>query len=143
MLRPSYQRSLLNPFLRVCHGCQSFGSQRKSKLYKTLLVRQYRHLHPPMPFRLTCAIVVLLLGLCLVVVAVWRLFFHPLRSIPGPRLAAVTSLYRIYYEVILGGEFLSKVIQLHDTYGAQPLTPNLVLKLTFTQAPSYVSLQTK
>jgi hypothetical protein len=50
-------------------------------------------------------------------VFVYRLFFHPLASFPGPRLAAVTSLYQIYYDVCKGGEFLHHIKGLHEVYG--------------------------
>jgi hypothetical protein len=44
-----------------------------------------------------------------------RIYFHPLSSIPGPRLAAATHLYEAYYNILRQG--LSKrVIQLHETY---------------------------
>lgn len=56
-----------------------------------------------------------LLVLCLR--AVFRLFFHPLSSIPGPKLAAVTGLYDFYYDCILGGKFVFKIEELHKQYG--------------------------
>lgn len=40
----------------------------------------------------------------LALAVVQRLFFHRLCGFPGPRLAAVTSLYKTYYEVSRGGE---------------------------------------
>ncbi|KAG2417839.1 hypothetical protein HFD88_000938 [Aspergillus terreus] len=33
---------------------------------------------------------------------IYRLYFHPLSKIPGPRLTAATHLYEFYYDVILG-----------------------------------------
>ncbi|KAF9452064.1 cytochrome P450 [Macrolepiota fuliginosa MF-IS2] len=50
-------------------------------------------------------------------VALWRVLFHPLSKFPGPYLAAATSLYRVYYEVIQGGEFLKVIERLHKIYG--------------------------
>lgn len=47
----------------------------------------------------------------------WRLLFHPLARFPGPRLAAATSLYRAYHEIIRGGEFLNELHQMHTVYG--------------------------
>ncbi|CAI6310738.1 unnamed protein product [Periconia digitata] len=56
---------------------------------------------------------------------VYRLFFHPLRSFPGPRLAAATSWYEAYYEIIQRGQFSRKISQLHDRYGPIiRVTPN-------------------
>ena len=46
-----------------------------------------------------------------------RLFFHPLADFPGPRLAAVTSFYKTYYEVVKGGEMLQQIEYLHSRYG--------------------------
>lgn len=48
---------------------------------------------------------------------IYRLSFHPLRSFPGPRLAAVTWLYKAYYVLVKGGEMLHNVERLHKTYG--------------------------
>lgn len=40
----------------------------------------------------------------LIVISVYRLFSHPLRNIPGPKLAAVTHLYEWYYDLFFGRE---------------------------------------
>ncbi|KAL1892346.1 hypothetical protein Sste5346_007084 [Sporothrix stenoceras] len=58
-----------------------------------------------------------LFALYLVGLGVYRLFFHPLRHVPGPRLAALTSWYATYYDVYLGGQYLWKIQELHDQYG--------------------------
>ncbi|KAK4169784.1 putative cytochrome P450 [Cladorrhinum sp. PSN259] len=34
------------------------------------------------------------------IIIVYRLYFHPLSSFPGPRLAAITSLYEWYYAIL-------------------------------------------
>lgn len=52
-----------------------------------------------------------------VAVIIYRLYLHPLRSIPGPRLAAATGWYDFYYDVYLKGEILFKLKELHETYG--------------------------
>ncbi|KAI0191442.1 putative cytochrome P450 [Xylaria flabelliformis] len=52
--------------------------------------------------------------------AVYRLLFHPLASVPGPKLAALTYWYESYYELLhrgLGGQYTFKIQQLHQTYG--------------------------
>ncbi|GAB1216557.1 hypothetical protein ATERTT37_005773 [Aspergillus terreus] len=49
--------------------------------------------------------------------AIYRLYFHPLSKIPGPRLTAATHLYEFYYDVILGGKFLFQIEKMHQTYG--------------------------
>lgn len=52
--------------------------------------------------------------------AVYRLYLHPLAKFPGPRLAAVTSWYEGYYEVVKVGQYSRQISNLHDQYGAKP-----------------------
>ncbi|KAI0173705.1 cytochrome P450 [Hypoxylon sp. FL1284] len=47
----------------------------------------------------------------------YRLFLSPLARFPGPRLAAVSRWYEGYYDVILGGQYTSKIAELHKEYG--------------------------
>jgi hypothetical protein len=47
---------------------------------------------------------------------IYRLYFHPLTSIPGPKLAAATSLYNAYYD-ILGTGLVKHLPALHAKYG--------------------------
>ncbi|KAE8373545.1 cytochrome P450 [Aspergillus bertholletiae] len=49
--------------------------------------------------------------------ACYRLFFHPLHAFPGPKLAAITSLYEFYYAIVKDGQFIWEVGRLHDKYG--------------------------
>ncbi len=58
-----------------------------------------------------------LLVASLVSVPLYRLFLHPLASIPGPPLAAVTKLYRFYFNVIKGGKYYLETERLHKVYG--------------------------
>ncbi|KAK0448933.1 cytochrome P450 [Desarmillaria tabescens] len=53
----------------------------------------------------------------LAIVVFYRFYFHPLAKFPGPKLAAVSSLYHFYYDVVAGGEMLSKLAELHKVYG--------------------------
>ncbi|KAK6835202.1 hypothetical protein RU639_002110 [Aspergillus parasiticus] len=46
----------------------------------------------------------------------YRLWFHPLKSVPGPKLAAATSLYLRYHEVIEHGGLTKKLPHLHKLY---------------------------
>ena len=48
---------------------------------------------------------------------IYRLFFHPLSSFPGPRLAAATFLYEAYFDVWQDGQFIFHLERLHDQYG--------------------------
>jgi hypothetical protein len=47
----------------------------------------------------------------------YRLYFHPLAAIPGPRLAAATWLYETYFDLFLGGRFVFEIGRLHEIYG--------------------------
>jgi hypothetical protein len=69
----------------------------------------------------------LIAGLLLLVVslsvtlAIRQIFYHPLSKFPGPRLAALTPLYKTYYEVFRGGELLRRIQELHNMHGKWPL----------------------
>ncbi|KAL4789404.1 cytochrome P450 [Aspergillus venezuelensis] len=60
-----------------------------------------------------------LLGLAIFLLArsIYRLYFHPLSHIPGPKLAAISHLYEIYYDIWRGGRYLFKIEQMHQQYG--------------------------
>jgi len=49
--------------------------------------------------------------------AIWRLYLSPLAQVPGPRLAALTWWYEFYYDIVLGGQYVFKIIELHKQYG--------------------------
>jgi hypothetical protein len=57
------------------------------------------------------------LGLWFVVTAIYRLFFHPLAKFPGPRLAAITTFYEGYFDVVLKGKYTFRFEKLHKKYG--------------------------
>lgn len=57
------------------------------------------------------------LPLYVVSLMAYRLWFHPLRHIPGPALSRITYLYEWYYDLYLGGQFTFKLKDLHETYG--------------------------
>ncbi|UKZ95993.1 uncharacterized protein TrAFT101_010796 [Trichoderma asperellum] len=65
-------------------------------------------------------------GICLLAAAIYvvsfiiyRLYFHPLCGIPGPRLAAITSWYETYYDLFKtpSGQYWNKIDELHKEYG--------------------------
>ncbi|KAK3403125.1 cytochrome P450 [Sordaria brevicollis] len=47
----------------------------------------------------------------------YRLTFHPLAKFPGPKLAAITTWYEFYYDVIQEGQYTFKIGELHKQYG--------------------------
>jgi hypothetical protein len=54
---------------------------------------------------------------------VYRLYFHPLAKVPGPRLGAISWLYEIYFDLYLGGQFIFEIGRLHEIYGMFPIQP--------------------
>lgn len=46
-----------------------------------------------------------------------RLYLGPISHIPGPKLAALTWGYEFYYDVVLGGQYVFKILELHRQYG--------------------------
>ena len=64
-----------------------------------------------------CSLAAALVVACAIGLAVYRLYFHPLAGFPGPRLAAVSTVYEAYYDIVLQGQYWKKVSSLHDQYG--------------------------
>jgi hypothetical protein len=60
-----------------------------------------------------------------------RLVFSPLAKIPGPKLAALTSWYEFYYDVIKPGQFVFHIQDLHDQYGKLITHPLTIHNLNF------------
>ncbi|RDW76820.1 uncharacterized protein DSM5745_06812 [Aspergillus mulundensis] len=42
---------------------------------------------------------------------------HPLSHIPGPKLAAATWLYEIWFDLVLGGTYTQRIKRMHEEYG--------------------------
>ena len=53
----------------------------------------------------------------LVVRTIYRIWFHPLSKFPGPKLAAATSGYEFYFNIIKRGKFIWELDRLHQVYG--------------------------
>lgn len=47
----------------------------------------------------------------------YRLYLHPLANFPGPKLAAISTWYEGYYDVIHKGQYIFQVEKLHKKYG--------------------------
>lgn len=81
-----------------------------------------------MPVYLVATITVKLLLVVLTLVfsiATYRLYFHPLSSVPGPRLAAVSNIWHAYH--VRNGRMLKLGKTLHKIYGpAVRVGPNEV-----------------
>ncbi|KAK3936257.1 cytochrome P450 [Diplogelasinospora grovesii] len=52
-----------------------------------------------------------------VVRSLYRVFFHPLSHIPGPKVAAISHAYEFYHDVIRGGMYIWEVEKMHEKYG--------------------------
>ena len=48
---------------------------------------------------------------------IYRLFFSPIAKFPGPKIAAATGLYELYYDVVHKGKYLFEIEKMHDKYG--------------------------
>ena len=46
-----------------------------------------------------------------------RLVLSPLAVVPGPKLAALTTLYAAYYDVVHPAQYVFKIKELHKKYG--------------------------
>lgn len=49
--------------------------------------------------------------------AIHRLYFHPLSEFPGPKLAALTTWYEGYYDIVHRGRYLWEIEKMHKKYG--------------------------
>lgn len=52
-----------------------------------------------------------------VLLAVYRLYLHPLARFPGPKKCAVTEWYEFYCSVVKEGQWGNEVRKMHEEYG--------------------------
>jgi hypothetical protein len=64
--------------------------------------------------------------LSLLYTTLYRLYWHPLASIPGPRLAAATSLYGFFHNFIRDGTYSKQFLAMHRKYRTYPATKTLI-----------------
>jgi len=67
----------------------------------------------------TVGIVVVTFATYIFLKAGYNLYLHPLRSFPGPKLAAIGSYYEFYYDVVKDGMFLWELEKMHEEYGTR------------------------
>lgn len=56
-------------------------------------------------------------GFYIVVLAIYRLYFHPLAKFPGPKIAALTLWYEFYYDGLKRGRYTFEIGKMHEKYG--------------------------
>ena len=59
-----------------------------------------------------CALIVYVVGL-----GIYRIWFSPIAHIPGPLLGRLTTWVEFYYDVVLRGQYVFRVQELHKQYG--------------------------
>lgn len=67
----------------------------------------------------------LVLGLLLhkALIYIYRVYFSPLARFPGPKLAAASSLFEAYYDLVLDGKYPWKIREMHAKYGKSVPSP--------------------
>jgi hypothetical protein len=70
--------------------------------------------------------------LYLIGLGVYRLYFSPLSKFPGPKLAALTQWYEVYFDVVKGGggQFTFEIQRMHEKYG-------MAILICFTSSISF------
>lgn len=59
-------------------------------------------------------------AILVIVTVLHRLYWSSLAKVPGPKLAAITSWYEIYYDVFKEGTYIWKIKEMHEQYGQCP-----------------------
>jgi len=53
-----------------------------------------------------------------VLLGIYRIYFSPLRKIPGPKLSIATAWVEVWYDVVKGGQFTFAIEKWHQQYGS-------------------------
>jgi hypothetical protein len=72
---------------------------------------------PPYNVRTLVVSALLVLFVYLIGNAIHQLYFSPLSVFPGPKLAAITLWYEIYYDVFKWGRYYIEIEKMHQKYG--------------------------
>lgn len=59
-------------------------------------------------------------------IAIYRLYFHPLAGVPGPKICALTGLYEFWWDCPMVGLFFRRVQEMHDKYGKRALVRHVI-----------------
>lgn len=122
--RPSLPRPLGGDWSRLAPALKRHEPTVSSAIYITSLSRlalfsfRFPNAHP---WSLQRALAFELLSTLLTIltlflsIALYRLFFHPLNRYPGPRIAKLTSLWRLYNRACRKEAWVHR--DLHDRYG--------------------------
>ena len=62
--------------------------------------------------------ILLVLLVYVVLRSIYRLTLHPLAKFPGPKLAAVSSMYGASYDLPKNSSYVKMMPALHDKYGS-------------------------
>lgn len=63
-------------------------------------------------------------------IIIYRLYFSPLAKFPGPKLAAASTLYELWFDAVKGGVYYKQIQKLHKVYGECSLSQSLFTVLT-------------
>ncbi|TVY18530.1 Cytochrome P450 monooxygenase SAT11 [Lachnellula arida] len=69
------------------------------------------------PIASSAVLAFLVWGLYIIYSSIWRLYLSPVARLPGPKLAALTQWYELYYDLIRSGKYVWKIGELHEQYG--------------------------
>ena len=52
-----------------------------------------------------------------ITLVLYRLYLSPLAGIPGPKIAAATGWYELYFDCWLAGKYIFEIERMHSIYG--------------------------